>query len=360
VPVYQAASTDSAAPFAACAALALISGGLAIEHCSARWSLAAGVLSGLAYLARSDGLLIPMCVAALMGFRFTLRRAMLAPLIGLIAGAALVIGAWWIRNLSTFGVTQPVSPLAAAALQDYGQLFNWNDPPTLAGLLDRGPGFVLDLRLRAILHNLSVWLLLAFPFGVYGLPGLFAQRRPLIQLGLIYSLVLLFASALIFSVPTLAGLFYHSAGATLPWLAIGALMVLRRLADRRKPIAVGVGALTIALIAAQAALAWPAAIAGSAADRANFDRAAGWLSANAPLGQPVIATQAHSLNYASGYPTLTLPNGQDVATLRRLAGRYGARLVVVTEGVGLYPDALDAAGARKRLDTDGVLIYELP
>ena len=105
------------------------------------------------------------------------------------------------------------------------------------------------------------------------------------------------------------------------------------------------------------------AIADGVANQAKFSQAAEWLRNNASAGEAVIATQAHTLNYASGYPALTLPNRQGIDVLRRLAQRYSARFVVVTERVGLYPDALDAAEAirvRKRLDANGVVIYELP
>jgi len=365
LPIYQSASTDSAAPFALCASLALIAGGLSIERGSTGLSFAAGVLGGLAYLARSDGLLAPLCIAAYMALRPGSRRAVVAPLLGLLAGAAITIGPWWLRNLAVFGQAQSVSPLAAAALQSYGQLFNWNEPPTLSGLLDRGLGFVIDLRLKAVLHNLSVLLTISFPYGLYGLPGLFLIKRPVIRLGLIYLAALFLASALIFSVPTLSGLFYHSAAAALPWLAVGGVGFLRSAGARRawRPVAVGLYAATLVLIAFQSAVALPAAIADGAANQAKFAYAAEWLRGHAPSRQPVIATQAHTLNYASGYPALTLPNRQGVEVLRELAGRYGARFVVVTERVGLYPDVLDVAeaiGVRKRLDANGVVIYELP
>lgn len=365
LPIYQSASTDSAAPFAVCASLALIAGGLSIERRSTGWAFAAGVLGGLAYLARSDGLLVPSCIAAYIVFRFGFRRAAVAPLLGLLAGAAITIGPWWLRNLAAFGQTQAVSPLAAATLQSYGQLFNWNEPPTLSGLLERSLGFVIDLRSKAVLHNLRVLLTISFPYGVYGLPGLFLVKRPMIRLGLIYLVALLLTSALIFSVPTLSGLFYHSAAATLPWLAVGGVGLLHSVGMRRarRPVAIGLYAATVVLIAIQSAVALPAAIADGVANQAKFSQAAEWLRNNASAGEAVIATQAHTLNYASGYPALTLPNRQGIDVLRRLAQRYGARFVVVTERVGLYPDALDAAeaiGVRKRLDANGVVIYELP
>ena len=131
VPVYQSASTDSAAPFALCASMALMAGGLAIERGSIRWSIMAGLLSGLAYLARSDGLLVPLLIGVALVLVAARRRASWLTVVGFGVAAGLPIGAWWLRNLAVFGATQPVSPWALIALQNYGQLFNSQGAPTL-------------------------------------------------------------------------------------------------------------------------------------------------------------------------------------------------------------------------------------
>jgi 4-amino-4-deoxy-L-arabinose transferase-like glycosyltransferase len=362
LPVYQAASTDSAAPFALFGAGALLAGGLAVERRSVWFSLTSGILGGLAWLTRSDGLLIPALTGLLIvcNLRFTRRAALM--LAALAAGSTLPIGAWWLRNVHAFGVLQPVSPMIAAALQDYAQMFNWNAPPTLHALFERGPGFIAGLRLQALGHNLGVWALISFPFGVFGWLGLTGSRRPLLQVGLAYGILLALVSAIVFSVPTLAGLFYHSAGATLPWLAVGAALVIARLAKRRKLVAFGLAAVTASLIIVQSVLAWPRAIEDSRRNADTFHQAAAWLADHAAPDEPVLATQAHSLNLASGQPSMTLPAGQDLAVVRGLAERYGARFVVVTERVGFYPAELDGhlgAGVELVLRTSSLLIYEL-
>ena len=356
LPVYQSASTDSAAPFALAAAAALMAGARAAETGSRRWALTAGFLAGLAYLARSDGLLVPLLLAGVLVARRGTR-----PLAGLLLVAfAVPVLPWWLRNLASFGVTQPVSPLIGAALQDYSQLFNWNDPPTLEALLGRGIGFVVALRGQALIHNLSVWALIAFPFGIYGWLGCLDRRRIVLWLGLAYGLLLVLTTALVFSVPTLAGLFYHSAGALLPWLAVGAVQVVAAVGARRASLGLALAALTAALVVVQAITALPEALEDGRRNQAKFARAAAWLGEYARPGEPVIASQAHSLNYASGQPSLSLPAGQELARVRDLAHVYGARFVVLTESFGRYPDELDEGlGVELRLDEAGLRIYEL-
>ena len=362
LPVYQSASTDSSAPFALLAACALLSGGLAVERRSAWLTLLTGVLCGLAYLARADGLLIPgMLGIGLLVSLGPSRRAFLLVAL-LAAGCGVVMAPWWLRNLHAFGVVQAASPWAAIALQDYPQLFNWQAPPTLEALFARGAGFVVELRARALGHNLVVWALIAFPYGIFGWVGLARTRRPVLQLGLIYAVLLVVVTAAAFSVQTLAGLFYHSAGATLPWLAVGAMLVVSRWTARRASWGAGLFAATLVLVIAQSVIAWPRVIEDSRRNAATFVFASEWLAENAGLSEPVLATQAHSFNLASGRPALTLPAGQDLRHVREMAGSYRARYIVVTQSFGLYPEALEAErgrGVELRYEAPGVRIYEL-
>jgi hypothetical protein len=174
--------------------------------------------------------------------------------------------------------------------------------------------------------------------------------------------LLMLTSALAFSVPTLAGLFYHSAGAFLPWLAVGAAIVIVRIGRWRRSVAMGLGVAAAALIVAQSGLAWPRAVEDSTRNARTFEEAAAWLSTNVAPDEPVIATQAHTLNYASGQPAMSLPVGQDVAHLRDLAEHYGARYVLITESVGRYPAALDeqvGTGIDVVHRAPGLLVYRI-
>ncbi len=77
--------------------------------------------------------------------------------------------------------------------------------------------------------------------------------------------------------------------------------------------------------------------------------------------EPIVTTQANTLNYATGHPALTLPAIQGVDVLRQLADRYGVRFVVVTERSGLYPMALADPAAKAELvgTLPETLIYKL-
>jgi 4-amino-4-deoxy-L-arabinose transferase-like glycosyltransferase len=360
---YQSASFDSAMPFALCAGVALIAGGLAVERAAWRWALLSGLASGLAYLARSDGLLVSVCVGAVMLLQTRPRRGVWRLWFGLVFGVAIFIVPWWWRNWAVFGVSQPVSPGTAIVLQDYAQLFSWGATPTLAHLWARGLPFIIDLRVQALLHNVDVWLLMTFPFGLLGVLGLLRERRTVFRLGLIYGVALFLTTAFFFSVPTLFGLFYHSSGAVVPWLAVGSTTLLRRLWLRRplRLIAVGLTVGVSMLLLAQWALALPAVISDSERNQVRFAEITYWLQANVPADQPILTTQANTLNYASGYSALSIPVAQDAAVLRQVADRYGVRYVIVTERNGQYPQALEQPTARARLVAEfpEIWIYEL-
>ncbi len=182
----------------------------------------------------------------------------------------------------------------------------------------------------------------------------------MLRLGLIYGLTLLVTTALVFSVPTLLGLFYHSAAATLPWLAVGCIVTIRHLARRWKAAAVAMYAAIVGLIIFQSALAWPSVIADSRTNAARFETVTQWLRSNVPSDQPIITNEAHSLNYASGYATLTLPNQQTVPIVRQLADRYGAHFVVVFGVIGQYPAAFELADyIDRRVKLGDVSVYEI-
>jgi hypothetical protein len=221
------------------------------------------------------------------------------------------------------------------------------------------------MRWDALLHDLSVIALITFPFGLLGVPVAMLRREPIFRVFAVYSGAVYLASSLIFTVPALTGSFYHSAATFVPWAALGSVVVIRRVWQRAatRRLSVMLYAAVLALIIGQSILAWPSVFATSQADRLRFDLTTSWLQQNVPPGQPIITNEAHSLNYASGYPTLTLPNQQASSIARQLAERYNAKYVVIFGQVGLYPaecqQSIDACGIL-RYDAHQIAIYQLP
>jgi|WetSurMetagenome_2_1015567.scaffolds.fasta_scaffold25474_2 4-amino-4-deoxy-L-arabinose transferase-like glycosyltransferase len=363
VLVHQSASADSSAIYTLFASLALFSGALAIDQRRAGLLALSGVFCSLSYLTRSHGLLLPVSIGLLTGIALRVEPRLLAKFMAALAlGFVVLVGIWSWRNLTVFGSIQPASLLLASAARNYGEWFNYGDLPSWAKTMADGFGPIVNARLNGLGHCLSVILLSTFPFGLIGLPVALFRREMLFRVFAVYGVALLLAG-LIFTVPSLTGSFYHSVGPYAVWGALGCSAALKYLHQRpRMRIwAVAGYAMIAGLMIGQAALAWPSASATSHAEEDQFEEIARWVEANVPPDEPIITTQANTLNYATGHSALTLPPLQDVTVLRQLADRYGARYVVVTEQIGLYPSALDDPAARAVLmaTLPGTYIYEL-
>jgi len=176
-------------------------------------ALAGGVAAGLAYLTRTDGVLLA-AVAALLAlglFRQGQRRRAAVYLLCFTAAAALVIAPWWARQLSVFGHPAGAGPLRTAFLTDYNDLFrvdqsNLNLRQYLATnqVVALGfKGFVLAKELR----------LLGGAAGVAGVLMLLAladrELRKRAAPWLIYLALGLLVPALAFPYPAIKGGFWH-------------------------------------------------------------------------------------------------------------------------------------------------------
>ncbi len=364
VLVYQSVSADSSTLYTLLATLALFSGALALERRRVSWMVLAGVLCGLSYITRSHGLLLP---AAIDLITLGVLRREPKRLIGFSAVLALGFAAflvpWWLRNLAVFGATQPIPLMTIVASRGYEDWFSYTQQPTLASIAEMGWGTFVGFRIDALVKALGVILMMTFPFGFIGLPiGLF-RRENLFRVLVVYGTALYLGVSVVLPSAAVTGSFYHSSGPFVVWAVLGSGVVLKYLFERpkRRFVVVGLAALLIGLGLGQAAFAWSSAIAQSRVQGQQFAEVTRWITDNLPQGEPLITTQANTLNYVSGYPTLALPPIQDVAVLRQLADRYEVRYVVITERIGLYPAALDAptAGARLIGKLPDTWIYEL-
>lgn len=362
ISVYQSASADSAAVYAILSAGALGVSALVLTDAHRRYWLAGltGLLCGLSYLTRSHGGLLAVAIGGLWLIEWRRERVtLLKSLAAAIIGGLIMVGPWWLRNLQAFGSLQPFPLTLAAAATDYGAWFNYTQLPSMTDVVANGAA--LQVRWAALWHDLDVMLLVTFPFGLIGLPVVLMRREKLFRLVAIYALLIWLTVSGLFPIPALTGSFYHSTGTLVPFAALGTMMAIRGLVNSSRWRLAGVGlyAVMLALVIGQAAIAWPGVIVDSRANATRFGAVTQWLRSNVPPDQPIITNEAHSLNYASGYSTLTLPNQQAVPIVRQLADRYGARFVVVFGAIGQYPAALEQVDRIVlRANLDNVTVYE--
>jgi hypothetical protein len=398
---YQSASVDSSAPFALLAALALAT---SIRKPGDQGGyLLTGLLIGLAYLTRAHGLLLLLAVPVAWWLlpgpkspavelpdkpeaRFawdhwprergsqTGRRTELGPsflnLLDLLVGFGLVVAPWLVRNYMTFGTPLPGSALEQAWLSDHVDAFNYLSHPTWQTFLAQPWRAVVDLRVDALRHNANVFLVTTFAWGLLAVPGHWLLRRNWSFFPpLVYSVLLFLVTALVFPTASLTGMFYHSLGAVVPFLALAAVYAVQRGAQflgRKRRLAGFASAVVTAgllvLAGAQVHLSLTTVTEQHLADKEQFEAIAAWLSDNAAPGVVVMTTQPYTLNYVSGHPAIALPGNEPPDAAWEAAQRYGARYLVITGTHGLYPQILqDHPDPRFRLleQQDRTMIYEI-
>lgn len=371
--IYQAVTGDSAVWFAVLGTLlAVLGSGVALRTNAG--ALLTGGVAGLAYLARTEGLLLAAVLLAWLWLRTEqparLRRTLLC-----LAGVLVMAAPWWLRNSLTFSSPIPVPSLLLAAIPDYAALFHYPGPEA-APFPTAGFGEQVALRLEGFGANLAVLLRGLFPAAPLALVGgarLWAT--PALRLHLAITGALFITTALVFPVLTINGTFYHAAGATLPALALlsgyGLFVTARALARRFAPNTAALfgqllcaGAVVLQLF--QLGTALDLTSEGHQAWQRKFAVAAEWL-ASQPEGTPVLTNQPNSLHYATGRPTIMVPLPDPPATARAVAQRYGATHLVAFWGLGpfgassRYPDALKdaSAGFEEVYARDGVTVYRI-
>jgi hypothetical protein len=190
-----------------------------------------GVLFGLAALTRNEFVWLGLAWIAVVwradgGSRMRRQRMRLVAIPAVIGAA--ILAPWLVRDWATFGNPLP-GQAAANALSVTGfDIFAYEQPPTLARYLAQGPGWLAEVRLEGVSHNLlSVLLIPSFPVGVLGLIALpwTARDRALRPL-LILAVLTFTATTLLFPVSTTWGTFLHAAGPVHVLLIVSCLVGL--------------------------------------------------------------------------------------------------------------------------------------
>jgi hypothetical protein len=398
---YQSSSVDSSALFALLAASALATS-VGEPRDKGRYFLT-GLLIALAYLTRAHALFLLLAIPLAWWFFPIFGRSLaaqpnatmpgrpsarspqeyrskrtrgndlrpgLGPMLEMLGGFFLLVTPWLVRNYIAFGTPLPGSALDQAWLRDYVDSFNYVAQPTWQTMLARGWPAILAQRGQALWHNGAMFLLSTFPWGLLALPGFWLLRKErFFHPPLVYLLLLFFATAIVFPVSSLTGMFYHSLGATIPILALAAAYTVeqgtRRFISSPGPATFAFGTMTVGLLvlaAFQVASALPTIAERHEAEKEQFKTAASWLAKNASPGDVVMTTQPYTLNYVSGHPCIALPGNESPDSAWSAAQRYGAVFLVITQVSGQYPQILhDRPDPRFKLveAVDGLEIYDI-
>ncbi len=329
---------------------------------SGRSFVAAGLLAGIATLARTDGLL----VLAALGFVFLWDRARARRASSLDAGGALIAAArpgpaipvraavacvvaftlvmapWWARQLLVFGSLSPSTATGKVLfIRDIGEWNSIATPATLGHLLGMGIVPLIVTRIGGFIAAAWIYLVLVCGF-VLGPPlafGAWARRHSADVLPFFTYAAILFAfSGLVSAVHVPGGTFIHSAVALAPYsyilalegIALGVRWIAQRRATWNAPLATRVFSVTA--IGMAIALAWIGAGSVHSTWTATRHRAALVADALATAGVPatdrVMSIDAASTKYATGHGGVVLVD-DPMATIAEVGFAYDIRWLVL-------------------------------
>jgi 4-amino-4-deoxy-L-arabinose transferase-like glycosyltransferase len=191
-----------------------------------------GVVVGLAFLSRNDGVLlgVPFALAFLVDLLRRPRASRISWSAALLCagGFLLVATPWVLRQLEVFG---SISPSAASGrilwITEYRDLYSISSEATPASFLAQGIGPLLASRVLGLVNALGLFatqplLLFLAPFVAAG--AWWRRRDAAFQPWICYALCLFAASGLLFAVHVPNGTFLHSAVALIPYAYIVGLV----------------------------------------------------------------------------------------------------------------------------------------
>jgi hypothetical protein len=353
-----------------------------------RWSYAlAGLVVGLATLARNDGVLL----GAVVGLAFVWNRGRTwrasrssqpngstVPAIpwryafacfGLFLA---VMAPWYLRQLAVFGSLSPSSTSGRILLiATYDQMNSVTSDTSLAAFLGQGIGPLLLSRVLGLVSAFQVYFVIAVPIVLtpFILIGAWARRRSL-DFGpfFTYAAILFAASGLLFAVHVPYGTFLHSAVAMVPFTFIlafeGAVLASRWAAAHRRAWT-DEGAARLFLVAAAASVVLNAAAFTALAlptwnaDRDNRVSASGALdAAGAPQSDLLLSSDPGGFKYFTGRGGVVTPN-DSLEVIRQVAVDYDIRWLVL-ERAHLVEPMFPVIESKVRPAWIGAPIFTIP
>ncbi len=308
-----------------------------------------GLLVGIASIARNDAFLL----GGAIGLVFVVdrlrawrgRRPPALPLwaaTGCFALYLLVVGPWWVRQLSEFGSISPTASSGSALwLTSYRQWNSLTADTSLAAFLAQGPGAILSSRVFgfvAAIANFAVIIasVVLVPFMAWG-----AWRRRgssdfvpwFLYVGIMFA-----GATLIFPLHVPGGAFIHSAVGMAPHayiLALEGVAALVIAIARRRPawqpkVAIPLFSwAVVAFVVATAFLYAPTAHNTWAGDRAaRLTLAAELERLGVPPTDRLMTIDAAGFKYFTGHPGVVSPD-DPIDTIRAVAEAYGIRWLVL-------------------------------
>jgi 4-amino-4-deoxy-L-arabinose transferase-like glycosyltransferase len=204
-----------------------------------------GVVVGLAFLSRNDGVLLGVPFALAFCYDL-LRRPRLSrigwwPALICAGGFALVAAPWLFRQLDVFGSLSPSSVGGRILfITEYHELYSVTSETTLDSFLAQGAGALIESRLGGLWDALLIFVAmpllgLLVPFLLIG--SWVSRRSRDFAPWFIYIVALFVFTALVSAVHVAFGTFIHSAVALLPHayllVMLGVSALVHWIADRR-------------------------------------------------------------------------------------------------------------------------------
>lgn len=349
----------------------------------------AGLLAGLATLARNDGILLGGAIGLVwLADRLRALRARRGshswtrvddrPPISFLAGVGafvlfmVVMGPWWARQLAVFGSISPTSSTGVALwIQDISQWNSITADTSFQAFMAQGWPAIIASRLQGLFDatgNFVVMIasVVLLPFLLVGA----LARRHSKDFGpwFVYTFIAFAGATFLYPLHVPGGAFIHTAIGLAPHAAIlsveGILVVVSLVAGRRSAWREGTAASVfvwgvVAVVVASAVIFTRSLHAGWDVSRQPRITLAAELSRmGVPKDDRIMSIDAGGLKYWTGHPGVVSPD-DPIEVIESVARAYSIRWVVIERG-----DAARALGpvlaGIVRPSWIGASVFEVP
>ena len=300
-----------------------------------------GVVVGLAFLSRNDGVLLGVPFALAFAYDAVRRprasRIGWWPAMACLLGFVVVVAPWLWRQLDVFGSISPSSASGRILfIRDYRELYSVSSETTLSSFLGQGVGPLILSRLeglRAAVVSFATGPLLVVLAPLL-LVGAWRHRRDKAFIPwTVYALVLFAFAALVSAVHVPYGTFMHSAVALIPHAyllsLLGVAVVVRWVAARRPawdaPRATRVfSAMLVAVCVVVSAVSTVLTVRGWHAERESRLAVLAALAVDADPGDVVMSPDPGAYHFYGGWRGVVTPE-DPLPVIEETLRRYGVR-----------------------------------